>query len=100
MRLFNFALALVFLILALVQVNAPYPLYQIFLFGTVSVLCILAMFDFYRWKAQAIAVVAVTGYLFYRWSAFLLNELTVEFTGMLGAWIVLVLQWVVALKKK
>ena len=50
MRIFNFLLAIVFLVFAFIKTNAPDPILWILLYGAMSVICILAMFDVYlKW---------------------------------------------------
>lgn len=47
MRIFNFILAILFLLFAFVQVNDPDPLHWILIYGAMAVLAILAMFKIY-----------------------------------------------------
>src|SRR5687767_4389323 len=57
MRIFNFVLAVMFLVFAFLQVNDPDPLLWILIYGIMAVTCILAAFGIYKMKfLVAIAV--------------------------------------------
>ncbi|QOI98076.1 MAG: hypothetical protein HRU69_11520 [Flammeovirgaceae bacterium] len=47
MRLLNFLLAVAFLVIASLQVNAPEPVAWILIFGSMAVVCILALFNYF-----------------------------------------------------
>jgi hypothetical protein len=50
MRILNFVLAIMFLLFAFVQVNDPDPALWILIYGAMSVVCILAIFEFFPRK--------------------------------------------------
>jgi hypothetical protein len=49
-RLFNFTLAVLFLVFAFLQVNDPDPVVWILVYGIMAVLAVLAIFEFYPTK--------------------------------------------------
>lgn len=50
MRIFNFIFAAMFLVFAFVQVNDPDPVIWILIYGTMAVLSIMAIFEYYQRK--------------------------------------------------
>lgn len=50
MRIFNFVLAVMFLIFAFVQINDPDPIIWILIYGAMAVVCVMAAFEFYPRK--------------------------------------------------
>lgn len=50
MRIVNFILAAMFLVFAFVQVNDPDPVIWILIYGTMAVLSIMAIFEYYQRK--------------------------------------------------
>lgn len=47
MRIVNFLLAAMFLVFAFVQINDPDPVVWILIYGSMAVVCIMAIFEFY-----------------------------------------------------
>jgi hypothetical protein len=62
MRIFNFILALAFLVLAFMQVDAPQPFVWILIYGSMSVVCIMATFEYYHVKLMIVQVFAFVVY--------------------------------------
>lgn len=62
MRIFNFILAILFLVFAFVQVNDPDPLHWILIYGAMAVLAILAMFKIYPMKVILALLVVYVAY--------------------------------------
>ncbi len=50
MRVVNFLLAAMFLVFAFVQINDPDPVIWILIYGSMAIVCIMAIFDFYLKK--------------------------------------------------
>jgi len=50
MRAINFVLAIMFLVFAFLQVNDPDPVLWILIYGSMSVVCIMAIFEYYQKK--------------------------------------------------
>ena len=50
MKIFNFLLAVLFVLFAFVQINDPDPVIWILIYGAMAVICVLAMFAFYPRK--------------------------------------------------
>jgi hypothetical protein len=48
MRIVNFILAIMFLVFAFLQVNDPDPVLWILIYGSMSVVCIMAIFEYYH----------------------------------------------------
>ena len=66
MKVVNFLLAVVFLLFAFVQLNDPDPVVWILIYGTMAVLCVLAMFSIHPRRVYLALLVALLGYsLFY-----------------------------------
>lgn len=68
LRIINFLLAVAFLLFAFVQVNDPDPVVWILIYGSMAVLCILAMFRIYPRKLIIAAIVIFAGYSVMFWS--------------------------------
>jgi energy-coupling factor transporter transmembrane protein EcfT len=50
MKIFNFLLAVIFLVFAFTKINDPQPIPGILMYGAMAVICIMAMFKvYYRW---------------------------------------------------
>src|SRR5688572_14552688 len=62
MKILNFILAVMFLIFAFVQVNDPDPLLWIMIYGSMSVLAVLAMFNVYNKNITLILLVLFVAY--------------------------------------
>jgi hypothetical protein len=65
MRILNFALAIIFLIFAFVQVNDPDPIIWILIYGAMAVVCVLAAFTIYPRKFLIFQGVAYFLYAIY-----------------------------------
>jgi hypothetical protein len=65
MRILNFILATMFLLFALVQINDPDPVIWILIYGIMSVLCVLAAFNFYPRIVIIILGIVYLGYSVY-----------------------------------
>lgn len=50
MRILNFILAIMFLVFAFVQVNDPDPVIWILIYGSMAVISVMAIFEFYQKK--------------------------------------------------
>lgn len=62
MRIFNFILAVLFLLFAFVQINDPDPIHWILIYGAMAVLAILAMFNIYPFKVIVVLLVIYVAY--------------------------------------
>ncbi len=62
MRIVNFILAALFLVFAFVQINDPDPVIWILIYGSMAVLCIMAIFEFYPTKVSIALLVVFAGY--------------------------------------
>jgi len=94
MRALNFALAVTFLVIAALQVNADEPVRWILIFGTMSVVCIFAMFRYFP-RAFLFSLVGLftlyAAYLFFRpvtGKLLIVNG----FAGLLGCIVLLIVQ--------
>lgn len=65
MRIVNFALALMFVVFASLQVNDPDPIIWITIYGIMAVLCVMAAFSFYPRKFIIVVGVAYLIYSIY-----------------------------------
>ncbi len=64
MRIFNFILAVMFLIFAFVQINDPDPVIWILIYGAMAVTCVMAIFEFYPSKVTVGLLVILILYSF------------------------------------
>jgi hypothetical protein len=64
-RLFNFTLAILFLVFAFLQVNDPDPVVWILVYGIMAVLAVLAIFEFYPTKFLVGLLVVFAAYSFF-----------------------------------
>jgi len=62
MRIFNFLLAVMFLLFAFLQLNDPDPVVWILIYGSMAVYCILAMYEFYSRKFMLAWIVLLVAY--------------------------------------
>lgn len=62
MRIFNFGIAILFLVFAFLQINDPDPFIWILIYGSVSVLAVMAMFSYYPRKVIIILLVLYAAY--------------------------------------
>jgi len=62
MRVVNFLLAVMFLLFAFVQVNDPDPLIWILIYGTMAVLSVMAIFDYYPRRFLIGLLILFAGY--------------------------------------
>ncbi len=62
MRVVNFLLAVMFLLFAFLQVNDPDPLIWILIYGTMAVLSVMAIFEFYPKRFLIALIVLFGGY--------------------------------------
>jgi hypothetical protein len=62
MRIVNFLLAVMFLLFAFVQVNDPDPLIWIVIYGTMAVLSVMAIFEYYPAKFLVGLLILLAGY--------------------------------------
>lgn len=62
MRIFNFVLAVMFLVFAFLQINDPDPVLWILIYGIMAVFCVMAMFAYYPRKVLWGALVAALAY--------------------------------------
>jgi hypothetical protein len=62
MKILNFILAVMFLIFAFLQVNDPDPLIWIMIYGVMSVLAVLAMFNVHNKNITLILLVSFVAY--------------------------------------
>ncbi len=67
MRVLNFMLALMFLFFAFLQVNDPDPVLWILIYGAMSVVCVMAMFEFYKRNLLVILAVLYSVYCYFLW---------------------------------
>jgi hypothetical protein len=67
MRIINFLLALMFLVFAFLQVNDPDPVLWILIYGAMSLVCIMAIFEFYNRKLLAGLGILFIVYSFFLW---------------------------------
>lgn len=67
MRIFNFLLALMFLVFAFLQVNDADPAVWILIYGAMSLVCIMAIFEFYNRKLLAGLGILFMVYCFFLW---------------------------------
>ncbi|MDL5050831.1 hypothetical protein QQ054_33065 [Oscillatoria amoena NRMC-F 0135] len=67
MRVLNFILSVTFLVLASLQVNSVEPVRWILIFGTMSIVCIFAMFHYFLRSFLFSLVALVAMYGVYLW---------------------------------
>lgn len=67
MRVFNFLLALMFLVFAFIQVNDPDPAIWILLYGAMAVVCVMAVFEFYNRKLLFALAMLYGVYCYFLW---------------------------------
>lgn len=67
MRVFNFLLALMFLVFAFLQVNDPDPVIWILLYGAMSVVCVMAIFESYNRKLLVALMMLYSVYCYFLW---------------------------------
>lgn len=66
MRIFNFILAVMFLLFAFLQINDPDPVVWILIYGSMAVVSVMAAFEFYPLRVILALLVAFAGYsIFY-----------------------------------
>ena len=57
MKILYFLLAIIFLVFASMKLNDPQPIPWILMYGVMSVICIMAMFNvYYKWLIVALAI--------------------------------------------
>lgn len=62
MKIVNFLLAIMFLLFAFVQINDPDPVVWILIYGSLAVICVMAMFEVYKQRVLLALLVALLGY--------------------------------------
>jgi hypothetical protein len=62
MRIFNFILAVLFLVFAFVQLNDPDPALWIIIYGVMAVVSIMAMFEYFNKRMLIILLIAYGAY--------------------------------------
>ena len=67
MKFVSFLLAVMFMIFAFLQLNDPDPVLWILIYGVMSVICILGMFEFYPRKILIALAVLYSLYSVYYW---------------------------------
>lgn len=67
MRVINFLLALMFLVFAFLQVNDPDPALWILIYGAMSVVCIMAIFESYNRKLLVALIMLYSVYCYFLW---------------------------------
>jgi hypothetical protein len=67
MRIFNFLLALMFLVFAFLQVNDPDPAIWILIYGAMSVVCVMAIFESYNRKLLIALAMLFCVYCYFLW---------------------------------
>jgi hypothetical protein len=67
MKIVNFLLAIMFMIFAFLQLNDPDPVLWILIYGVMSVVCILGMFEFYPRKILIGLAIFYSLYSLYYW---------------------------------
>lgn len=67
MRVFNFLLALMFLVFAFLQVNDPDPVIWILLYGAMAVVCVMAIFESYNRKLLVALMMLYSVYCYFLW---------------------------------
>lgn len=67
MRVFNFLLALMFLVFAFLQVNDPDPAIWILMYGAMSVVCVIAIFESYNRKLLVALMMLFSVYCYFLW---------------------------------
>ena len=65
MKVVNFLLAVVFLLFAFLQLNDPDPLVWILIYGAMAVVCVMAIFSYYRMRFLLALLVAFVVYSFF-----------------------------------
>ncbi len=68
MRLFNFVLAITFLVLASLQVRTDEPVRWILIFGSMAIVSILSMFEFFYRPLLLLLISLFMAYGVYLWS--------------------------------
>lgn len=67
MRVINFLLALMFLVFAFLQVNDPDPALWILIYGAMSVVCMMAIFESYNRKLLVALIMLYSVYCYFLW---------------------------------
>ena len=67
MRVINFLLALMFLVFAFLQVNDPDPALWILIYGAMSVVCMMAIFESYNRKLLFALIMLYSVYCYFLW---------------------------------
>lgn len=67
MRVINFLLALMFLVFAFLQVNDPDPALWILIYGAMSVVCMMAIFESYNRKLLVALIMLFGVYCYFLW---------------------------------
>lgn len=67
MRVINFLLALMFLVFAFLQVNDPDPALWILIYGAMSVVCMMAIFESYNRKLLVALMMLFSVYCYFLW---------------------------------
>ena len=62
MKILNFILAIIFMILASMKINDPQPIVWILMYGTMAVICIMAMFGVYYKSLIVLVMIPVLYY--------------------------------------
>jgi hypothetical protein len=90
MRILNFLLALMFLVFAFLQVNDPDPAIWILIYGAMSVVCVMAIFEYYNRKLLIALAMLYSVYCYFLWpgvsewlqhedKSVLFNEMNVDY---------------------
>ena len=67
MSVFNFILALMFMVFAFVQINDPDPITWILIYGAMAVMCVLAAFGVYPRKFYVVLALFYLVFSIYCW---------------------------------
>lgn len=67
MRIINFLLAFMFLVFAFLQVNDPDPVLWILIYGAMSVVCVMAIFESYNRKLLVALMMLFSVYCYFLW---------------------------------
>ncbi len=67
MRFLHILLALMFMAFASLQVNDPDPVLWILIYGSMSVVCVMAIFEFYNRKLMVVLTVGFLTYCVILW---------------------------------
>src|SRR5688572_17646236 len=67
MKYLHILLAIMFMAFASLQVNDPDPVLWILIYGAMSVVCVMAIFEFYSRKLMVLLAVGFLVYCFFLW---------------------------------